>query len=645
MVAPNFLRKIKDSTCSEGCSAKFDCFIDGEPFPKISWFKNNSLIDIETNIDKYKINVDKDSGEVSFTILNTSKEKDEDEYLIKLENSAGVSQCSAYLAIEYSEEEASKFKRKVRFNLPRDSDVFLIPSVEKETPKPPGEPKIYDFKSSNLLLRWAPSISDNNYENENEEQSNLTYIVEYRTSKSYAWSIYKSNLADLYIHIDNLIPGLTYSFRIRAENVNGTSDPSPIVSTKNLIDEEIKEELYQNSLTIDSRPKKTGMAEKPSIVGESKDIRYFIEGETAEVVIPVYGSPLPKIKWTKNDEEILSDTHAYKFFRDRTGNEHLNIFDASEKDEGQYEIMASNEHGFSSHRFYLQQADPPVFLDPFKDMTSQNHEDVTIICKVDGIPYPEVKFYKDWHLLAESHRIKIKHIEPDTWIITINGAIVRDSGLYTCTAKNMAGGTLSSCNLNVVDSLLNLPHPDLKTELILFKRKKFEEDYEIVEQITQSSNSKIYRVIERRTAKEYIAKIAYKPEYTEWIKSEADCLNQINNVNSDFVKLHDAYETPSKMFILIFDEIRGKNLVEFMVTDNSHGSKPLKSLNLAESNMEVAKNQKSLLEERKVAIYIKKLLESLNHLHSRNIVHLDLNPDNVWVNPKNGNFFNSFNQN
>ena len=114
LVAPNFLRKIKDSTCSEGCSAKFDCFIDGEPFPKISWFKNNSLIDIETNIDKYKINVDKDSGEVSFTILNTSKEKDEDEYLIKLENSAGVSQCSAYLAIEYSEEEASKFKRKER---------------------------------------------------------------------------------------------------------------------------------------------------------------------------------------------------------------------------------------------------------------------------------------------------------------------------------------------------------------------------------------------------------------------------------------------------------------------------------------------------------------------------------------------------
>lgn len=218
----------------------------------------------------------------------------------------------------------------------------------------------------------------------------------------------------------------------------------------------------------------------------------------------------------------------------------------------------------------MQQADPPVFLEPFKDVTVKNHEDVRIVCKVDGIPYPEIKFYKDWHLLTESHRIKIKHIEPDTWIITIHGAIVRDSGLYTCTAKNIAGGTLCSCNVSVVDSVLNIPHPDLKTDLVVFQRKKFDEDYEIVEQISQSLNSKIYRVIERRTAKEFIAKLVYKPEFTEWIKNESDCLNQIHQIkDSGFVRLHDAYETPNKMFMLIFEECKGKNLVEFMISDNS----------------------------------------------------------------------------
>jgi hypothetical protein len=562
LTAPNFLRKIKDSTVLEGLSAQLDCYIDGEPFPTIAWFKNNSPIQLDKSGDKYKLDVDADTGKVSFTILNASKTRDEDEYLIRIENSAGVSQCSAYLFVEPSEDDANKNKRKVRFTSPKDTDVFLIPANVKEIPKPPGEPTIHDYKTTSLLLKWEPSPSDANHnELETDGQSSLSYIVEFRSSKSYAWSAFASNILDLSIRVESLIPGLTYSFRVRAENAHGISDPSSAVSTKYLKDDDIKPVQRPEPVSFSSSRRSRGVGEKPLIVGESKDVRYYIEGETAEVILPVIGYPTPIVKWINksSNQEVKADDGVYKTFRDRLGNEHLEIASASEKDEGLYEITAENEHGSCSHQFYLQQADPPVFLEPFKDVTSENHEDVQLVCKVDGIPYPEVKFYKDWHLLAESYRIRIKHVEPDTWIISIKGAIVRDSGLYTCTAKNIAGGTLSSCNLNVVESLLNLPHPDLKTDLVMFKRRKFEEDYEIVEQITHSSNSKIYRVIERRTAKEFIAKIAYKPDYTEWIKNEADCLNQIQQAsNSGFVKLVDAYETPSKMFILIFEEIKVK---------------------------------------------------------------------------------------
>ncbi len=330
----------------------------------------------------------------------------------------------------------------------------------------------------------------------------------------------------------------------------------------------------------------------------------------------VFGFPSPQIKWMRNNIQLVSDETTYTIYSDRLSNHHLAILNASEKDEGPYQLVAYNENGTCVHEFYLQQADPPVFLEPFKDITVENHQDVEMICKVDGIPYPEVKFYKDWHLLAESYRIKIKHVEPDTWIIRINGAIVRDSGLYTCTAKNIAGGTLCSCNLNVAESLLNLPHPDLKTSLITFQRKKFEEDYEIVEQICQSLNSKIYRVIERRTAKEYIAKMTSGQKYKEWIRSEADCLNSVNKITESlFVRMHIAYETPNKSLILIFDEIKGKNIIESIVTEK----------NITKQNF---------LEEKKVALYVKQLLECLNALHARNIVHLDINPDNIIIDHK-----------
>jgi serine/threonine protein kinase len=630
LIAPNFLRKIKDSTVSEGHSAKFDCFIDGEPFPRITWFKNNSAIDLAKNTYKYHLEIDQVNNKVSFTIFNTDKSLDEDEYLIKLENAAGTSQCNAYLVVEPSEDDANKLKRKVRFSLPKDSDVFLIPLHETEIPKPPGEPIISDYKTTNLVLKWKPSPSDLNFYNEEDRdidsQSNLRYVIEYRTSKSYSWSVFASNINSLSTYVDNLFPGLIYSFRVRAENNSGISDASNAVSTKYLKDTDT--EVAQRSSTelidhVNTRLSKyrrdnITLNEKPAIIGESKDVRYYIEGQTAEVSIQVFGYPSPVIKWMRKNTELISDEINYTIYSDRLSNHHLAILNASEKDEGPYQLIASNDNGTCVHEFYLQQADPPVFLEPFKDTTVENHQDVQMICKVDGIPYPEVKFYKDWHLLAESYRIKIKHIEPDTWIIRINGAIVRDSGLYTCTAKNIAGGTLCSCNLNVAESLLNLPHPDLKTNLITFQRKKFEEDYEIVEQICQSINSKIYRVIERRTAKEYIAKMTSGQKYKDWLKNEADCLNQVNQITESlFVRMHDAYETPNKNLILIFDEIKGKNIIESIVTEKQNLTK-----------------QNNLIEEKKVALYIKQLLECLNSLHSRNIVHLDVNPDNIILDQK-----------
>lgn len=114
----------------------------------------------------------------------------------------------------------------------------------------------------------------------------------------------------------------------------------------------------------------------------------------------------------------------------------------------------------------------------------------------------------------------------------------------------------------------------------MFKKRKFEEDYELLDMITQSPNSKMYRVIHRRTAKEYVAKVVYKPDYVDWVKSEADCLNQIHQAHdAGFIKLHDAYETPSKMFILIFEPIKGKDLVEFIVTDKTGEKKADKVIN------------------------------------------------------------------
>ncbi|RNA08156.1 titin isoform X26, partial [Brachionus plicatilis] len=228
------------------------------PFPTVKWYKNNSLVQIEKQPDKYTLDIDEQTGSVSLLICDSGK-KDEDEYAVLIENGAGKSQCSAFLSVEMTDDNSSKSKRKVRFSLPKDSDVFIIPSNDAQTPEPPTNLHIVDHKPTSLVLKWHCSPS--------EQDSAISYIVEYRSSKSYAWSVFCSNLDDLKCEVDFLTPGLTYSFRVRAENLSGVSGPSEPVSTKHL--EPSKVDIVG----------KFDCANRPKIQANSTDVRYYIEGQ------------------------------------------------------------------------------------------------------------------------------------------------------------------------------------------------------------------------------------------------------------------------------------------------------------------------------------------------------------------------------
>lgn len=122
-------------------------------------------------------------------------------------------------------EDRSKSKRRVRFSLPRDSDVFLIPFHKTPIPTAPGQPSISEFKSTSLLLSWPPSHSDLTHYDEDDRdidnQSNLSYLIEYTTNNTNVWAVFASNIDRCSTYVDNLNSNITYSFRIRAENQIG----------------------------------------------------------------------------------------------------------------------------------------------------------------------------------------------------------------------------------------------------------------------------------------------------------------------------------------------------------------------------------------------------------------------------------------
>lgn len=110
--------------------------------------------------------------------------------------------------------------------------------------------------------------------------------------------------------------------------------------------------------------------------------------------------------------------------------------------------------------------EPPCFLEPLKDKTIIERWGGRLDCRVDGIPYPEVKWFKDWHPIIDSQRMEITNVPPDGHGLTIRNAIMRDEGMYTVVAKNVAGEVHCNCTVDVARTLihvfLNLYKPRIK---------------------------------------------------------------------------------------------------------------------------------------------------------------------------------------
>jgi len=68
---------------------------------------------------------------------------------------------------------------------------------------------------------------------------------------------------------------------------------------------------------------------------------------------------------------------------------------------------------------------------------------------VDGKPSPEIKWFKDWHPIVESSRVKLIHEDAGTCALIISNPMSSDTGLYSCTATNQAGKVSSSATLTV----------------------------------------------------------------------------------------------------------------------------------------------------------------------------------------------------
>lgn len=82
-----------------------------------------------------------------------------------------------------------------------------------------------------------------------------------------------------------------------------------------------------------------------------------------------------------------------------------------ERDAGEYEAVASNEHGEARQRVRLEIAEYPRFIRRPEETFIMTRRNGRLEARVVGVPDPEIKWYKDWQPITESARIKVNHTQ------------------------------------------------------------------------------------------------------------------------------------------------------------------------------------------------------------------------------------------
>ncbi|NXJ63832.1 HMCN1 protein, partial [Rostratula benghalensis] len=186
----------------------------------------------------------------------------------------------------------------------------------------------------------------------------------------------------------------------------------------------------------------------PSIYG-SDDISQLtvIEGSLISLVCESSGIPPPSLTWKKNGSPLVAELLGR--VRILSGGRQLQISIAEKSDAASYTCIASNVAGSATKEYSLQVYIRPIILNsgshPSEVVVTQGNE-ISLECKVQGVPEPAITWMKDGRLLVSGRDIAILH---GGHFLQLKNAQVSDTGRYVCVAANVAGLSDRKYDLNV----------------------------------------------------------------------------------------------------------------------------------------------------------------------------------------------------
>ncbi|PNJ36715.1 SPEG isoform 2 [Pongo abelii] len=631
-LAPLFTRLLEDVEVLEGRAARFDCKISGTPPPVVTWTHFGRPMEESENL-----RLRQDGGLHSLHIAHVGSE-DEGLYAVSAVNTHGQAHCSAQLYVEEPRTAASGPSSKLekmpsipeepeqgeleRLSIPdflrplQDLEVGLAKEAMLECqvtglPYPtiswfhnghriqssddrrmtqyrdvhrlvfpavgPQHAGVYKSVIANKLGKAACYahlyVTD---------PDSLTYTVQHQVLGSDQWTALVTGLREPGWAATGLRKGVQHIFRVLSTTVKSSSKPSPHSEPV---------QLLEHGPPLEEAP---AVLDKPDIV-------YVVEGQPASVTV-TFNHVEAQVIWRSCRGALLeARAGVYELSQPDDDQYCLRLCRVSRRDMGALTCTARNRHGTQTCSVTLELAEAPRFESIMEDVEVGAGETARFAVVVEGKPLPDIMWYKDEVLLTESSHVSFVYEENECSLVVLSTG-AQDGGVYTCTARNLAGEVSCKAEL-AVHSVQTAMEVEGVGEDEDHRGRRLSDFYDIHQEIGRGAFSYLRRVVERSSGLEFAAKFIpsqAKPKASA--RREARLLARLQH--DCVLYFHEAFER--RRGLVIVTELCTEELLERMA-------------------------RKPTVCESEIRAYMRQVLEGIHYLHQSHVLHLDVKPENLLV--------------
>ncbi|XP_055369100.1 striated muscle preferentially expressed protein kinase isoform X2 [Betta splendens] len=540
---PDFVKPLADVEVVEGKEAVLKCKVSGLPYPTIAWYHNGKRMESseERKMTQYR--------DVHSLLVRSACHAHGGVYKAVISNKVGKAACYAHLYV---------------------TDIVPDP--------PDGPPLIEAITGKTISLSWKrPKRLDPSL-----DASSLLYMVQQQPLGSIQWSVVASNLRETNYTVASLSKGVRYAFRVLTSTGKMLSKPSPSTDLVQLLD-------------------RGPYLRKAPVILDKPDIVYVVENQPASITITL-NHVHAVITWKRRGVVLVNKPGMHEMSMPDDDQHTLKLQRVRSTDLGQLVVTASNQFGSDLCTLQLVMAVAPKFETIMEDVDVYTGETSRLAVVVEGKPDPDILWYKDDMLLSESSHFTFVYDDPEYSLVVLNTS-PELSGVYTCTAKNLAGSNSCKAELTVRTEQKEVAEPMVDEGTILRKMRRLTDYYDIHKEIGRGAFSYVKRVTRKKGKAEFAAKfISARGKRKALALREMDLLSELDNQR--ILYFHDAFE--KKNVLVLITELCHEELLE-----------------------RIAK--KTAVMELEIRCSVQQILEGLRYLHQKSIAHLDIKPENILM--------------